>query len=103
MVYVHHLILLAFVGPRPEGCVTRHLDDDKANNRLGNLCYGTSTENNYDMVRNGKNRNANKTHCPQGRPYDEENTHWYGTGRHCRPCNRAAHRRSAQVRKQMTA
>lgn len=51
---VHRLVLLAFVGPLPDGLESRHLDDDKNNNRLANLCYGTGLENWTDRIRNGK-------------------------------------------------
>lgn len=38
-----------------------------------------------------KPRSANRTHCPQGHPYDEANTHIDPRGhRHCRECNRRA-------------
>ena len=50
---VHALILAAFVGPRPPGCVTRHRDGVRANNVLGNLCYGTPKENTADRERHG--------------------------------------------------
>lgn len=49
---VHSLILLAFVGPRPEGLVIRHLNDNKIDNRLVNLQYGTHLENWEDRRRN---------------------------------------------------
>jgi hypothetical protein len=49
---VHSLILLAFVGPRPEGLVIRHLNDNKIDNRLVNLKYGTQQENWEDRRRN---------------------------------------------------
>lgn len=40
--------------------------------------------------RAGQNKhNAEKTHCPQGHPYDEENTqHLPGGGRGCKECSR---------------
>src|SRR5262245_15574121 len=38
---VHHLVLEAFVGPRPSGMEARHLNDDPSDNRLVNLAYGT--------------------------------------------------------------
>lgn len=50
---VHHLVLLAFVGPRPEGMECRHLDGNKTNNRPENLCWGTGTENVADRLRHG--------------------------------------------------
>jgi hypothetical protein len=33
--------------------------------------------------------NKNKTHCPQGHPYDEENTIIDGASRKCRICKRS--------------
>jgi hypothetical protein len=51
---VHQLVLAAFVGPRPEGMETRHLNGDSKDNRLKNLKYGTKSENAYDTVRHGR-------------------------------------------------
>jgi hypothetical protein len=47
------MILEAFVGPRPEGHISRHLDDAKRNNVLGNLSWGTYGQNEEDKARNG--------------------------------------------------
>ena len=50
---VHSLVLLAFVGDRPDGMIhTRHLDDDPSNNVLANLRYGTPKENAADRQTN---------------------------------------------------
>lgn len=49
---VHHLVLEAFVGPRPEGMDGLHWDDDNQNNHLGNLRWGTPKENKVDAKRN---------------------------------------------------
>jgi hypothetical protein len=43
---VHQLVLEAFIGPRPEGMQARHLDGCPTNNRLDNLVWGTSEQNN---------------------------------------------------------
>ena len=51
---VHRLVLLAFVGPCPEGMEVRHLNGDPTDNRLSNLKYGTRTENIIDVYRQGK-------------------------------------------------
>lgn len=51
---VHHLILEAFVGPRPPGLHALHGDDDRANNRLDNLRWGSRSENIREAVRNGR-------------------------------------------------
>jgi len=52
--FVHQLVLLAFVGPCPEGEEVRHLNDVGNDNRLENLEYGTRKENLADAMRNGK-------------------------------------------------
>lgn len=51
---VHRALLETFVGPRPHGMVTRHLDDVKRHNYLGNLCWGTVAENSADAMKHGK-------------------------------------------------
>lgn len=53
------LVLSAFLGPRPEGCLACHRDDDAQNNDLENLYWGTPKENAEDKVKNG------------GQPYGE--------------------------------
>lgn len=51
---VHQLVLEAFVGPRPEGQIVMHLNDDPTDNRLSNLKYGTPQDNSNDMVSKGR-------------------------------------------------
>ena len=55
---VHLVILDAFMGPRPEGHETRHLDGNPQNNMLDNLCYGTAKENAQDRILHGRQRNG---------------------------------------------
>ena len=50
---IHRLVLETFIGPCPEGEVCRHLDGDKRNNSLNNLCWGTLKENTQDAIRHG--------------------------------------------------
>ena len=52
--FIHQLILLAFVGPCPEGQQCRHLNDIANDNRLENLAYGTHKQNREDGFRNGR-------------------------------------------------
>jgi hypothetical protein len=51
---IHSLVLLTFVGVRPEGELARHLDGNPANNTLSNLAYGTPRDNVIDIYRYGK-------------------------------------------------
>ena len=89
---VHRLVAEAFLGPCPDGHEVRHLDDNRVNDRLSNLAYGTSRDNRLDSVRNGTHANAAKTHCAQGHPYDAVNTYrppGDSTRRYCRACVKA--------------
>ena len=52
-VKVHHLVLLAFVGPCPVGHVASHANDKKTDNRLCNLSWTTRSENDKQAFRNG--------------------------------------------------
>lgn len=52
--FIHTLVLTAFVGPRPEGLQCRHLNDNKLDNRLLNLRWGSPKENTADAFRNRK-------------------------------------------------
>lgn len=42
---VHSLVMLTFVGPRPEGRECNHVDGDKTNNRVENLEWVTHSQN----------------------------------------------------------
>jgi hypothetical protein len=93
---VHRLVGEAFIGPKPRGMVTRHLDGDQTNNRLTNLEYSTQSVNIRDMEQHGTNPQLNKTHCPRGHEYTPENTYTSpgrGRERRCRECGTAARRR----------
>ncbi|UAK58596.1 HNH endonuclease [Mycolicibacterium smegmatis] len=52
--YVHHLVAAEFIGPRPDGMVIMHLDDDTLNNNVDNLKYGTQAENIRHSFRDGR-------------------------------------------------
>lgn len=102
---IHKLVALAFLGPCPPGMEVRHLDGDRQNARLTNLAYGTKSENRRDRFQHGTDHNLNKTHCPQGHPYDEANTDTIlsrPAARYCRECRRR-HTREYMRRKRAQA
>lgn len=59
----HHLVLEAFVGPRPPGKEGCHGDRDRAHNDVDNLRWGTRSDNMQDAVRHGTHNRlaANRT------------------------------------------
>lgn len=88
----HYLVLLAFVGDRPEGMDIRHLDGDPENNKVENLMYGTRSENTFDAVRHGTNFESRKTACPFGHEYIPANIvvrQGRESHRDCKSCGRA--------------
>lgn len=58
---VHHLVLEAFVGPRPAGLQCCHEDDCGANNSSTNLSWGTAKKNAADRDRNGNTKRGKRT------------------------------------------
>lgn len=56
----HVAVCLAFKGPRPEGMVVRHLDNNPTNNWEYNLCYGTQKQNQADRIANGTKSEGEK-------------------------------------------
>lgn len=84
---VHQLVAEAFIGPRPDGLFVCHSDGDPSNNAATNLRYDTPGENIRDCVRHGRHFWANKTHCPQGHPYERYADLRYGR-RYCSECHR---------------
>lgn len=82
---VHRLICMVFHGPRPTTKhEVRHLNGNPTDNRPENLAWGTKSENAFDAVMHGVNRNARKVSCPQGHPYDSQDSR----RRYCSVCRR---------------
>lgn len=105
---VHQLVCEAFLGSKPDGLEVRHLDDNKLNNHLTNLAYGTTSENVRDMVANRIHGNVIKTHCPAGHPLAGDNLiiSRRGSGdtfRQCMTCTRASQRRYKQRQRELLA
>lgn len=57
-IWGHALVMMAFVGPRPDGLVINHIDGNRGNNRLENLEYTTQLENMRHAVRTGLLKNS---------------------------------------------
>lgn len=58
---VHHLVLKAFVGPRPTwATLVRHLDGDPSNNHVANLVWGTAEQNYADRHRHGTHNSGSR-------------------------------------------
>lgn len=97
--YVHRLVMLAFVGPCPEGMEIDHTDNNPKNNQLVNLRYVTPKENNAkkvlfgtsmaDKVANGTHPQSDTTHCPRGHKLEAPNLVPNRKGRSCLACQRA--------------
>lgn len=60
---VHHLVLEAFVGPRPTGLFGCHNDDNGMNNHLSNLRWGTRKSNYDDRDKNGSTAKGARHGC----------------------------------------
>lgn len=101
---VHQLVMLAFVGPCPDGMQVRHDDGDRDNCRLENLLYGTQSDNEQDKIRHGRNDRLNRVRCPQNHLLVLPNlVAWtYAKGyRQCLACARArAHMQYYPIEKQ---
>lgn len=59
-VYVHRLVLEAFVGLRPSGLECCHNDGNKLNPKLDNLRWDTRSANQLDSVKHGTKNNGNQ-------------------------------------------
>ena len=51
---VHSIVADAFLGRRPEGMVTRHLNGVPTDCRIENLRYGTPSQNQIDRIMHGR-------------------------------------------------
>lgn len=93
---VHRLVLEAFVGACPPGMETCHKNGIRTDNRVDNLYWGTSSENNLDIVRHGNHHLQKLESCPRGHSLSGANLipsqsrkRPDGNSRDCLACSRA--------------
>lgn len=60
--FVHRLILETFIGNCPKGLQCRHLNGNKEDNALTNLCWGTAQENVEDKIKHKRSYNRGERH-----------------------------------------
>lgn len=86
---VHRYVWERDVGPIPEGMEIDHKCRVRRCCNVDHLRVATSKMNNTEnVVGNGWQVLVARIHCPQGHPYDDENTYRHGTRRHCKECRR---------------
>jgi len=86
----HRVSYRLFFGEIPKGLQLDHLCRVRGCVNPSHLEPVTLGEN----IRRGVSHNGNKTHCPSGHEYTEENTYIFPAGgRGCRECNRKNQRK----------
>lgn len=104
-VAVHRFAYELWKGPIPAGMYVLHNCDERPCSNPDHLRLGTAKDNTGDMfIRDRwKSRGQNTIHCPQGHPYDADNTTVYHGRRYCRECHRVYSREWARRNKEHKA
>lgn len=102
----HRVFYEVFIGPIPSGLEIDHTCHKDTECAGGSTCQHrkcvnpnhlepvTGEENRLRSKRNMySEKQKQKTHCPQGHPYTEENSVYSGSNKHCRICKNEAVRR----------
>lgn len=87
----HRVAFELFVRPLEPGEWVLHDCDNPSCVNPAHLHVGDQRMNQREAVARRRHRETAKTHCPQGHPYDEQNTSWRTRGgrlhRRCRTCH----------------
>lgn len=89
--YLHRWVWEQINGPIPEGMLVLHRCDNPPCFLYEHLFLGTVQDNSIDMMSKGRGKGqfGSKDSCPQGHPYDDENTAINSRGHKvCRICRR---------------
>ncbi len=60
---IHQMVLETYVRDKEKGQECRHLDGNKLNNSLCNLCWGSSSENSRDTILHARRRDKGSNGC----------------------------------------
>jgi hypothetical protein len=87
----HRISWTLIKGEIPEGMCVLHRCDNRLCVNPFHLFLGTNQDNMDDKMKKNRHHSSQKTHCPQGHPYSEDNTYWTKREAHrlCRACDRA--------------
>ena len=69
LIRIHCAVLTAFVGPKPAGCTGSHLNGIRTDNRVSNLCWETSGDNNRRKLAHGTLVHGEKHKCSKLKEY----------------------------------
>jgi len=98
LVLVHRLAYETLVGPIPEGLEIDHLCRNPCCLNPSHLQPVTHRENLDRSPFAWWHKRRALTHCPQGHPYDAQNTIWRYDHRYCRACKAVDQKRRRRVR-----